>query len=571
MKRAIATTIFAMLTACVGSHSPPTSADLLITNARIYTVDPNQPWASAAAVTNGRIVYVGDRAGAAEQISDATRVVDLEGQMVLPGFHDVHVHPVHSGVSYQQCALFDIQGLDSLLDQVRKCAEEHPDHAWILGGGWSVDNFAPSGLPDKKLLDQIVPDRPVSLKSSDGHSLWVNSRALEVAGVTAASPDPEAGRIDRYPGSNEPSGSLQEDSAMMLVMDKQPALSRAQLIAGLEYARDLFHSFGITGVQDAILKLDPGDGYYGLDAYNTLEARGELNLHVVNAMFWENKKSLAEQLPRFLAARKDQPAGNVHNTAIKIWQDGVLETHTAALIEPYSDRDDGFRGELQNDPDVLNEAVTALDAEGFQLHFHAIGDYAIRSALDSLQAARSHNGARDSRHHISHLEQFDPAEIPRFKALDVVANFQPLWAIQDSYITELTWPRLGPERSRWLYPIGTIQRTGAKVAFGSDWYVTSANPLDGIETAVTRLEPNGGTAAPLGTNESISLAEAITNYTLNAAYVNFLDHEVGSIEVGKQADLIVLDRDLFDIPPDQINEAKVTATLFNGKLVFGQF
>ena len=550
------------------------ATDTILLNAKVYTVNPIQPWASAIAIQNGQITYVGDDQGARELIDSNTQVVNLKGRMILPGFHDIHVHPVDSGVLYQQCALFDIQGqgVGKLLDKIRECALAKPDDEWIVGGGWTVSDFAPSGLPDKKLLDEIVPGRPVSLKSSDGHSLWVNSKALEVAGITATTPDPENGRIDRYPNSQEPSGSLQEDSAIMLVMNHEPPLTSKDLINGLIYSRDLFHSLGITGIQDAIVKLEPGDGYFGLQAYNYLDDRDELNLHVVTALFWKNETPLDQQLPKFLNAREKQRVdGNVKSTAIKIWQDGVIETHTAALLEPYSDRSDGFRGYLQNSPDNLKKAVVALDAAGFQIHFHAIGDRAIRVALDALEKAKNINGGRDSRHHLSHIQQFDPADIPRFAELNVVANFQPLWAIQDNYITDLTWPRLGNERSKWLYPIGTIQRTGARIGFGSDWYVTSVNPLDGIEAAVTRLEPNGLTNIPLGNNEEITLSQAIENYTINSAYVNFLDEKVGSIEVGKQADLVILDRNLFAIPTSEINEAKVVATLFEGRLVYGAF
>ena len=232
-------------------------------------------------------------------------------------------------------------------------------------------------------------------------------------------------------------------------------------------------------------------------------------------------------------------------------------------------RGDQFVGELLNEPAVLNEAVTALDAAGFQIHFHAIGDRAIRSAFDSIQAAREANGKHDNRHHISHIQLFSPEDIPRFAELDVVANFQPLWAIEDGYITDLTIPRIGEERGKFLYPIGSVQRTGARVAFGSDWYVTSANPLDGIEAAVTRLDPDGKTDEPLGENEEINLAQAIENYTLNSAYVNFLDVDTGSIEIGKLADIIVLDRNLFNVPASEINQVRVIATLFRGELVFG--
>ncbi|MBI90830.1 MAG: amidohydrolase [Gammaproteobacteria bacterium] len=549
------------------SISTTQDAELLMLNGKVYTVNHEQSWAEAIAITDGRIIWVGNSEDANQWQGEGTRTIDLGGKMVLPGFQDIHIHPVHSGVSYQQCALFDVEGVELLQQRIKQCAESEPGE-WIRGGGWLVTNFAPSGLPDKKLLDEIVPDRPVALKSSDGHSMWVNSLALELAGINADTQDPAGGRIDRYPNSTEPSGSLQETSAMNLVHIVEPELTQKELEAGLAYSRDHLHSLGITAVQDALLKLTPGDAYFGLPAYLALEERGELNLHVINAMYWQNDISLDEQLPAFLKAR-DESTPYIHNTAIKIWQDGVIETETAALLEPYLNRGDQFVGELLNEPAVLNEAVTALDAAGFQIHFHAIGDRAIRSAFDSIQAAREANGKHDNRHHISHIQLFSPEDIPRFAELDVVANFQPLWAIEDGYITDLTIPRIGEERGKFLYPIGSVQRTGARVAFGSDWYVTSANPLDGIEAAVTRLDPDGKTDEPLGENEEINLAQAIENYTLNSAYVNFLDVDTGSIEIGKLADIIVLDRNLFDVPASEINQVRVIATLFRGELVFG--
>ena len=549
------------------SISTTQDAELLMLNGKVYTVNHEQSWAEAIAITDGRIMWVGNSEDANQWQGEGTRTIDLGGKMVLPGFQDIHIHPVHSGVSYQQCALFDTEGVELLQQRIKQCAESEPGE-WIRGGGWLVTNFAPSGLPDKKLLDEIVPDRPVALKSSDGHSMWVNSLALELAGINADTQDPAGGRIDRYPNSTEPSGSLQETSAMNLVHIVEPELTQKELEAGLAYSRDHLHSLGITAVQDALLKLTPGDAYFGLPAYLALEERGELNLHVINAMYWQNDISLEEQLPAFLKAR-DESTPYIHNTAIKIWQDGVIETETAALLEPYLNRGDQFVGELLNEPAVLNEAVTALDAAGFQIHFHAIGDRAIRSAFDSIQAAREANGKHDNRHHISHIQLFSPEDIPRFAELDVVANFQPLWAIEDGYITDLTIPRIGEERGKFLYPIGSVQRTGARVAFGSDWYVTSANPLDGIEAAVTRLDPDGKTDEPLGENEEINLAQAIENYTLNSAYVNFLDVDTGSIEIGKLADIIVLDRNLFDVPASEINLVRVIATLFRGELVFG--
>jgi len=283
-------------------------------------------------------------------------------------------------------------------------------------------------------------------------------------------------------------------------------------------------------------------------------------------MWWEASRGIEEQIADLVAARREHSRGHVSATAVKIMEDGVLEMGTAALLEPYAD---GSRGILNIEPGVLDEIVTRLDALGFQVHFHAIGDRAIRVSLDAIEAARRANGPRDARHHLSHIQLFDPADLPRLAALGAVANFQPGWAILDPIITELTVPRIGEERSSRLYPHESVRRSGARVAFGSDWSVSSPDPLLGIETAVTRLDPHGATREPLGRGEEMSLADAIASYTLHSAFVNFLDDESGSIEVGKVADLLVLDRNLFDIPPAEISEARVLATLFGGRVVHG--
>ena len=557
-----------------GAASPAAPADLVLTNAAVYTVDGARRWAEAIAIANGRIRYVGPAAGALALAGDATRVVDLAGRMVLPGFQDAHVHPVDAGVAEAQCPLFDLDSIEAVVDKVASCARSDPGTGWIIGSGWTVDLFVPSGIPDKRLLDAVAKDRPVSLVSTDGHTLWVNSRALALAGVTAQTPDPPRGRIDRYPGGSEPTGGLQEE-AMELVAKHHPPLTDAALADGLRIAARTLNGFGITAIQDAMVKVGGGDSYRGFPAYHALDDAGELPLRVVAAMVWDTALDVDAQVSRFEEARRQHTRGRVHATAVKIFQDGVLETGTAALKEPYLDAAPGFRGELMNAQPRLDAAVTRLDALGFQVHFHAIGDHAIRSCLDAVEAARRANGSRDARHHVAHLELVDPADIPRFRALGVAANFQPLWAYADAYITDLTLPRIGAARGRWLYPIASFRDAGVPIAFGSDWSVSSANPLLGIETAVTRTEPFGGADAeaassePFLPQERVSLADAIASYTIEAAYVNFLERDTGSIEVGKLADLIVLDRNLFAIPPAEISEAQVVATLLEGKLVHG--
>lgn len=553
----------------VQQTSTSRSADLILLDGKVYTVDADRSWAESVAVSHGRIIYVGASAGVTKYLGPNTQLVDLDGKMVLPGFQDAHVHPIEAGMAYLGCSLHDGKTAKDYVRLVAKCAQQSPEVAFIDGGGWTMDVFE-NGLPDKKLLDEVVADRPVILKSASGHQLWINSRALEIAGINADTPNPARGRIDRYQGSNEPSGSLQENSAMNLVFNTRPAYSPSQMQAALTFGQHYLNQYGVTTVQDALLKLDGNEAYVGGPTYLAMDQAGKLTLRVVGALVWNTDIGL-EQLSRIVDARERFKTPLFTAPSVKIWLDGVMEVHTAALLMPYSDRADNYRGELFIEPEQLDIVVTQLDALGFQIHFHAIGDAAIRQSLDSLELARQVNGVRDSRHHMSHIQLFDPADIPRLEALNVVANFQPYWAWADKFITELTIPKLGPERSKWLYPIKSVLDTGAVVAFGSDWFVTSGNPLLGIETAITRRDPLNNSSNTFLEDERIGLADAIEAYTINSAYVNFIDDETGSIEVGKLADLIVLDKNLFQISPDEISEAQVLLTLLEGNLVYGDW
>lgn len=534
-------------------------ADLVFRNGRIYTVDINRSWADAVAIRAGRIVYVGGDAAAEEFIGPDTRVVDLKERLLLPGFQDVHIHPISGGIEAQACDLNTLTSLEAYLEAIETYARENPDEEWILGGGWSMAVFGPGANASKELLDAIVPDRPVMLTSADGHSAWVNSRALEIAGITADTQNPPDGLIDRTP-DGEPLGSLQE-GAMYLVRRHAPVTDLETRTDGLKYAINMLNDYGITSIQDA--SVDEED----LRAYRALDERGELELRVVGSLWWDREKGL-EQVDRFKALRDRYTGGRVRATTVKIMQDGVMENFTAAMLEPYEGQD-GAKGIPMVEPERLKQAVTALDAEDFQVHFHAIGDAAIRQSLDAVEAAMETNGERGNRHHISHLELIDPADVPRFARLGVAANFQPLWAFADDYITELTVPFIGPERSRWLYPIGSVHRTGGMLAFGSDWSVSTANPFEEIEVAVTRMGPNGETTEPFIPDERITLPLALAAFTINAAYVNSQEGVTGSIEVGKYADLIVLDRNLFDISPRDISETSVLLTMLEGEIVHG--
>lgn len=558
MRRLIAIGWCLLLAMAAFGAQPP--AELVLRDATVYTVDAARSRAEAIAIRKGAIVFVGSDAGARAYVGPGTKVVDLQGRLVLPGFQDAHIHPISGGLQLAACDLTGLSRVEDYVETVRRYAAAHPRESWIVGGGWLLSTFGPGGAANRKLLDAAVPDRPVYLSSTDGHTVWVNSKALALAHITAATPDPRDGHIDRDPATGEPLGTLQEGaSAPVDALLPQP--TAAQRVAALESVVHMLNGYGITAIQDAaVYEAD-------LQTYRRLEARGSLNLHVVAALWWERTQGL-EQIPHLLQLRDRYRSRRVDTATVKIMQDGSLENYTAVLLEPYL-RPAGGQGAPMVEPAALKTIVTRLDADGFQVHFHAIGDGAVREALDAIEAARTTNGDRDHRHEIAHLELVSPADVPRFRQLGVVANFQPLWAYADPYITDLTIPFIGAERAGHLYPIGSIHRSGAVIAFGSDWNVSSANPFEEIQVAVTRMNLDGSDQTPLLPAERISVAEAIAAFTIGSAYANHLERTTGSIEVGKQADLVVVDRDLFTVPPAEIGKTRALATLFAGRVVHG--
>jgi predicted amidohydrolase YtcJ len=556
--RRILAALIGILGVRAAAFAAPVPAELVLTHGAVYTLDGARSWAEAVGVSGGRIVFVGTAAAAKPWIGPQTKVVDLGGKMLLPAFHDSHVHPISGGVEAMECDLNGLATREQVLEAVGKYAAAHPKAKWIRGGGWELTLF-PGGNPSKTLLDRVVPDRPVYLSATDGHSVWVNSKALAVAGVTKATLDPPHGRIERDPATGEPSGALRED-AEELVGKLLPAHTAAELAEGLKLALLRANSFGLTSLQEASASEEELQAYAAADAAGTLTAR------VVASLYVDPDKGLAE-VARVKALRGKYRSRRLRTDSVKIFADGVLETRTASVLEPYIGYGDD-RGKPNLEPAAFKALATALDREGFQIHVHAIGDRAIRDTLDALEAARKANGARDARHHVAHIELIEPPDIPRFRTLGVIANFQPLWANGDRYITEMTEPTLGPERSRWIYPIASVIAAGGVTAFGSDWSVSSLNPLDGIEVAITHREPSKGPGPAWLPEERIALPDAIAGYTIRGAYLDFTEKETGSIETGKAADLIVLDRNLFEIAPSEIHGAKVLWTLLEGKEVY---
>ncbi|MFE9310164.1 amidohydrolase [Streptomyces sp. NPDC006706] len=540
-----------------------TKADLVFTQGPVHTGDPARTRASSLAVTGDRITAVGHDE-VRELIGPRTEVVDLSGKLLLPGFQDSHIHAVYGGMELAECDLSGTVGVGEYLRRIREFADAHPDSGWVTGGGWSMESFE-GGLPTRRLLDSVVPDRPVYLVNRDHHGAWANTRALELAGVTRDTPDPDDGRIERE-GDGTPSGVLQE-GATGLVARLVPAKTAADRLDGLLRAQRLLHSLGITGWQDALLgefngQPDPSD------AYLTAAREGTLTARVNGALWWDRGRG-SDQIPELVSRRAELSHGRFRAGSVKIMQDGIAENFTAAMTSPYLD---GCGCATANsglsfvDPVALRSYVTELDALDFQVHFHALGDRAVREALDAIEAARTANGRRATRHHLAHLQVVHPDDIPRFARLGAIANIQPLWAAHEPQMDELTIPFLGPERAARQYPFGCLLRAGATLAAGSDWSVSSPDPLAGIHVAVNRMPPGATDGRVFLPEQRLDLATAVAAYTAGSAHVNGLD-DTGALRPGQLADLVVLDRDIFTAPAEEIHTARVLRTYVGGALV----
>jgi predicted amidohydrolase YtcJ len=533
-------------------------ADLVFTGGPIFGNDG----ATALAVRDGRIIAVGG-GDVHDLVGPATEVVPLRGRPLLPGFQDAHVHAVMGGVELGQCDLTGTTDPAEYAARIDAYARAHPAAEWITGGGWSMESF-PGGVPDRGFLDRIVADRPVFLINRDHHAAWVNTRALDLAGISAQTADPADGRIDREPGGT-PAGALQE-GAMALVAAVMPAPTPADRLAGLLRAQRLLHSLGITAWQDAMLCAT--NGYPDVsDAYLTAATDGSLTATVVGALWWDRERD-ASQIPGLVEKRERFTVGRLRAGSVKLMLDGIAENFTAAMTVPYQDACGAATtnsGLSFIDPGALAEYVTALDALGFQAHFHALGDRAVREALDAVAAARAANGPSDTRPHLAHLQVVHPDDVARFARLGAIANIQPFWAAHEPQMDELTIPFLQPALAGRQYPFGDLLRAGATVAGGSDWPVTTPDPWQGIHVAVNRVHP-GEHDEPFLPRQALDLREAVLAYTAGSAYANHLD-DTGTLRAGNQADLIVLDRDPFAEEPAGIGDTGVALTYVRGERV----
>ena len=516
-------------------------------------------------VDDGKVVAVPDRSELDLLDRRDHDVVDLAGGLVSPGFTDAHCHPIQGGLERRQCDLTDGSTREEYLALVREYAERY-EGPWIRGGGWAMAAF-PGGTPSAEDLDAVVPDRPVFLPNRDHHGAWVNSRALELAGITAETPDPPDGRIERLP-DGRPQGTLHE-GAMDMVAGLQPDMPPEEYAAGLVEGQRYLFSLGVTAWQDAIVGAYDGMADTG-STYLDAVANGDLLADVVGALWWERGLGL-EQVPDLVERRRKQTGGRFRATSVKIMQDGVCENFTAAMLSPYLDghgHATDHAGHSFLEAEELKEVVVALAAEGFQVHVHAIGDRGTREALDAFVAARADQRA-DLRHHIAHLQVIHPDDVPRFAELGVAANAQALWAYHEPQMDDLTIPFLGEERATWQYPFGGLHRAGARLVMGSDWPVTSPDPLAALHTAVTRTSYAEG-GAPFLPEQAVDLTTAFAAYTSGSAWINGRDRldGVGVLAPGHAADLVALDRDPFTRPVEEIGAARVVSTWVSGQAVY---
>jgi predicted amidohydrolase YtcJ len=543
-------------------------ADLVLTGGTVHTDFRSAP-AAAVAVRSGRIVAVGSVDEVTALRGSRTRVVDLAGRTMAPGFIDAHVHPVWAGHALNTCDLAVASDADGALRIISEYASAHPELDWVTGSGWSMTWFE-RGTPSRSALDSVVPDRPAYFTNADGHGAWANSRALEAAGISSDAPDPGDGRIERLPDGT-PQGTLHEGAAT-LVARHQRSVSAADMRAGLLRAQDHLHALGVTGWQDAIV-----GSYLGsespFDTYVEAGSEGSLTARVVGALWWDRHAG-EEQIDGLLGLRSRAGGvagtGRFRATSVKIMQDGVPENFTAAMLDPYLDADgspSGNTGLSYVEPDLLARVVTRLDAEGFQVHFHAIGDRAVRESLDAVAAARRANGANNNRHHLAHLQVVHPDDLPRFTELGVGATMQALWAAHDAQMDGLTIPFLGRERAELQYPFADLRDRGTMLAAGSDWPVSSPNPFDAAQVAATRCVIGAPDATPLIPRQRLDVPTFLRAYTFGSAWVNHVEHDTGSIAVGKLADLVILDADPLAVPPEELAGVGVLATYVGGDVV----
>ncbi len=556
--------LLAVIAACSPSFAQQSAriapADILILRAKVYTLNPKMPWAQAVAVRHGKIVAVGTNEVVEKMRGIGTKVIDAGGKVVLPGFTDCHVHFFEGSVALGQVSLDGLTTVAEIQSVLREYAAQHPGDSWILGRGWNYAVFGEEALPHKKYLDELFPNHPVFLEGFDGHTYWANSKALALAGVTKSTPDPVNGFIVHDAKTGEPSGALKED-ADALIRKVIPQQSEAEKLNAFRTGMKWANKNGITRVHSA------GGDYQYLALLDELRKENQLSVRFYVSYRLDSYELRKQDLDTIESNRKKYHDDWIDTNAVKMMLDGVVETHTAALLAPYTDQP-ASKGALFWDLAKYQNAVNELDKRGLQLFTHAVGDYAIRTALDSYELAERKNHTKDHRPRIEHIETIDASDIPRFAKLGVIASMQPLHAYPDADTMDVWARNVGPDRAAraWLWK--SISTDGGRYAFGSDWPIVTLNPWEGLEIAVTRQTTDGLPAGGFVPSQRLTVTQAVEGYTLDAAYAGRREKTEGSVELGKVADLIIIDRNIFEIDVHNIGKTNVLTTIVGGKIVY---
>jgi predicted amidohydrolase YtcJ len=530
-------------------------ADAVYLNGTLYTADATRRFAQALAVRDGKILAVGRDDEIVALAGPETRRVDLRGAMLLPGFIDGHAHPLEGHLILGDFDLSGVNDPQAILARIRACAEATPNEPWVYLGGANLAAFG--AYPTRQMLDEIVPDRPLLLVSFDVHSGCLNSKAMEVLGITKETPE-MAGGVHERDANGEPTGVVHE-AAFYRVCSRIPQLSPTGYPKALGKAHRMAHGYGITGWFDA--RVEKAE----LEAYAAAQRAGTLKAYMSAGLMANPRGDAREQIERFAAWRKEHESDTLRLHTVKIFIDGVPESKTAALLEPYAGTNEC--GLALWSQEALNEIAQLADAAGFDLHFHTLADRAVRMALDALEHVQRRNGVRDRRAQLAHLQVVDPADMGRFHQLGAIASVQALWGAARPEQQQLYADLFGPERAARNYPFRSLRNAGALLAAGSDWSVTTMDPLPIIQTGVTRVlvdEPGG---EPWNPDERLDFLTMLEAYTINAAYALRFEDCTGSLEAGKDASFAILDRNPLLHPVEQLTQARIVETCFRGEIV----
>lgn len=580
------------MNACSSSQEN-NSADIVIMNANVHTVDSQNSEANAVAITDGKIVFVGNNEGAQEFTGKNTIVKDLNGGTVLPGIVDSHMHPAMSAVAYlYEIALYDVFTKEEYLEGIKNFINKNKNLDVYVGNGFMRSAFDEIG-PRKEMLDAISKDKPIMVTSADGHSVWVNSKAMEIAGITKDTPDPEGGVIQRDPETGEPAGLLQE-SAKDLIDGLRPSYTKEQYKDAIVWLQSWFNSIGLTTIYDALIPVDD-ENYYM--AYQELAEEGKLTLKVRGGWHLKpemGREGLEEAITRGMELSDGFTTPYFQVNSFKFFADQVLEEETAYMSEPYLSRDDGWRGIKVWDDELMEELFTRIDKAGFQIHVHQIGDAAAAYTLDVLESVAEKNGKRDSRHTFAHVQFISESDEKRMAQMGMNAVIAPYWMAMDDYYWNLYVPYVGKERADQMYPAESLMKEGVNVATHSDFFVTEPDlgwlfygamtrtvpekifnswyeGMDMTRTADPNADVEDGMVGPLKPHEErLDMQEIVKAATYNGAYANFMEKETGSIEVGKAADLILFSDDIFQLNVEEVANITPSMTVFEGKIVYDQ-